>query len=67
MFNLGLWFGMRPEAAGAALGRLIGWISSGQVRVPAGPVLPLARAAEAHRMIEERRSTGKIVLKPWQD
>jgi NADPH:quinone reductase-like Zn-dependent oxidoreductase len=67
VFNLGLWFGMRPEAAGAALGRLIGWVASGRVRVPVGPVLPLSRAAEAHRMIEERRSTGKVVLKPWQD
>jgi len=64
-FNLGLWFTMRPEAAVGALQTLIGYVASGQVEVPIGHVLPLSQAAEAHRMIEERRTTGKIVLKPW--
>jgi NADPH:quinone reductase-like Zn-dependent oxidoreductase len=64
-FNLGLWFGLRPEAAVGALQTLIGYVSSGQVKVPVGHVLPLGRAAEAHRMLEERRTAGKIVLKPW--
>jgi NADPH2:quinone reductase len=67
VFNLGLWFGLRPEAAGAALGRLVGWVASGQVRVPLGPVLPLSQAAAAHRSIEERRTTGKVILRPWAD
>ena len=64
-FNLGLWFGLRPEVAVGALQTLIGFVSSGQVKVPVGYVLPLSRAAEAHRMLEGRRTTGKIVLKPW--
>jgi len=64
-FNLGLWFGMRPKAAVDALRALIGFASSGQVKVPVGHVLPLSLAADAHRMLEERRSAGKIVLKPW--
>ena len=64
-FNLGLWFGMRPEAAVGALQTLVGYVASGQVKVPVGHVLPLSQAAEAHRMLEERRTTGKIVLKPW--
>ncbi len=64
-FNLGLWFGMRPETAVDAMQRLIGHVLSGQVKVPVGHVLPLSQAAEAHRMLEERRTTGKIVLKPW--
>ena len=64
-FNLGLWFGLRPELAVDALRTLIGFVSSGQVEVRVGHVLPLSRAAEAHRMLEERRTTGKIVLKPW--
>ena len=64
-FNLGLWFGSRPEAAVGALQTLIGYVSSGRVKIPIGHVLPLGRAAEAHRMLEERRTTGKIVLKPW--
>ncbi|MDQ3376725.1 MAG: NADPH:quinone oxidoreductase family protein [Actinomycetota bacterium] len=64
-FNLGLWFAMRPEAAVGALRTLIGYVATGRVEVPIGHVLPLSQAAEAHRMLEERRTTGKIVLKPW--
>lgn len=64
-FNLGLWFALRPEAAVGALQALIGYVASGQVEVPLGHVLPLSQAAEAHRMLEERRTAGKIVLKPW--
>ena len=65
VFNLGLWFGVRPAEAGAALGRLMEWIAAGDVRVPVSSVLPLADAAQAHRAVEERRSTGKVVLEPW--
>lgn len=64
-FNLGLWFGLRPDAAVSALKTLIGLVASGEVKVPVGHILPLRQAAEAHRMLEERRTTGKIVLKPW--
>lgn len=64
-FNLGLWFGLRPDAAVDALQTLIGFVASGRVKVPVGHVLPLRDAAEAHRMLEGRRTTGKIVLKPW--
>ena len=64
-FNLGLWFGMRPEVAAGALKALIGFVASGQVTVQVGHVLPLVQAAEAHRLLEGRRTTGNIVLKPW--
>lgn len=65
VFNLGLWFGLRADAAADALRELIGLVASGQVRVPVDHVLPLARAEEAHRLMESRQSTGKIILKPW--
>jgi NADPH:quinone reductase len=39
------------------------WLESGKVRPVIGTVLPLAEAAEAHRMLLERRSVGKIVLR----
>jgi|GEM_PF-866100 len=65
VFNLGLWFGMCPEIAGRAMGDLIGYVASGKIKVNVNHVLPLSQAAAAHRMIEERRTTGKIVLKPW--
>ncbi len=66
-FNLGLFFGLRPEAAVSALQTIVAFVASGQVKVQIGHVLPLSEAAEAHRMLEDRRSTGKIILKPWAD
>ena len=65
VFNLGLWFGMRPDRAVEALGELIALIAAGEVAVPTGPSFPLADAAEAHRLLESRRSAGKITLDPW--
>jgi len=41
-----------------------GWIASGQVRTPAVFPVPLADAAEAHRLLETGATTGKVVLKP---
>jgi NADPH:quinone reductase-like Zn-dependent oxidoreductase len=67
VFNLGLWFGMRPQVAGAALGELLGYAASGQLRVPIGRALPLAQAAEAHRLLERRQTTGRLILKPWAE
>ena len=64
-FNLGLWFGLRPQAAVAALGALIDLVASGQVQVPISSVLPLEQAAQAHRLIESRQVTGKVILAPW--
>jgi NADPH:quinone reductase-like Zn-dependent oxidoreductase len=66
-FNLGSWFMQRPESAGAALGELIGLVASGRIAVPAIQTLPLHQAAEAHRRLEARQASGKIVLKPWLD
>lgn len=62
-FNVGLWFGLRPQAAVAALERLIGWVAGDAIRIPVSQTLPLADAAEAHRLVEGRHTTGKIVLK----
>ncbi len=63
-FNLGLWFALRPEAAVAALQQLVGWVAGGEVRVPVSRTFPLADAAEAHRLMEEGRTSGKVVLRP---
>ena len=63
-FNLGPWFTLRLPTAIDALQRLVGWVASGQVQVPVSRTLPLADAAEAHRLIETGSSTGKLVLKP---
>ncbi|MFF1641493.1 zinc-binding alcohol dehydrogenase family protein [Streptomyces sp. NPDC058246] len=63
-FNLGVWFEHRLPEAGKALHRLVGWVASGEVRTPATQSLPLAEAAEAHRLLETGQTAGKLILKP---
>jgi NADPH:quinone reductase len=63
-FNLGIWFEHRIEVAIASLQKLVGWIATGELRTPAVHLLPLADAAEAHRLLESGVTTGKVVLKP---
>jgi NADPH2:quinone reductase len=45
-------------------GDVLGWVLSGQLRLRISQVLPLREAAEAHRLLEGRKSTGKILLMP---
>ncbi|TIQ66957.1 MAG: zinc-binding alcohol dehydrogenase family protein, partial [Mesorhizobium sp.] len=48
----------------AGLSDLFHLAASGQLAVTQGGRYPLDQAAEAHRSLEERRSTGKVVLIP---
>ncbi|MGX9115948.1 quinone oxidoreductase family protein [Mesorhizobium sp. BHbsci] len=48
----------------AGLSELFHLAASGQLAVTQGGRYPLDQAAEAHRLLEERRSTGKVVLIP---
>lgn len=64
-FNVGLYFGLRPEIAVQALTDVIGLVASKTIRVPIGATLPLESAAEAHRLLESRSVAGKVVLRPW--
>ena len=43
---------------------LLGWVAGGSVRVRVGAEFPLARAADAHRALEGRQTTGKVLLIP---
>jgi NADPH:quinone reductase len=43
---------------------VLGWIAEGRLRLSVGLELPLAEAAEAHRALEGRRTTGKVLLIP---
>ena len=52
----------KPELnrrVGAAIGAMV---SDGYIRPPVGGRFPLERVAEALKMIDERRATGKVVL-----
>jgi NADPH2:quinone reductase len=42
---------------------VIALLAEGKIRMIMGRQFPLAEAAEAHRYIESRNSTGKILLK----
>jgi NADPH:quinone reductase len=53
-----------PGLVREAAGELLQLWSDGQIRPIVGATFPLAEAAEAHRLIEERHSTGKVVLVP---
>jgi len=53
---------LRPGAAGRARDAISGHLRSGEMRVVEGPSFALAEAAEAHRALEGRATTGKVVL-----
>jgi NADPH:quinone reductase len=62
-FGLADWFG-RPDLIQERLGEIIGHVLSGRLKLSIDHILPLAEAAEAHRILEARQTTGKIVLIP---
>jgi NADPH2:quinone reductase len=45
-------------------GDVLGWIRDGKIKLRVEHQFPLADAAEAHRALEGRRTTGKILLIP---
>ncbi len=55
---------LTPEGLRADLAELFGLAATGTLTVTVGGRYRLDQAAEAHRVLEERRSTGKIVLVP---
>src|SRR6266480_1436942 len=48
----------------ARAGEVLGWIQRGMVKVRIDRELPLRQAAEAHRLLEARQTTGKVLLIP---
>ena len=63
-FYLGRLMGRDPELVGRAAKDVLRLWESGAVRPVVGAELPLEDAAEAHRLVESRQSTGKVVLIP---
>ena len=53
-----------PEELLARTRDLFGWISSGDLTVRVGARYPLKEAASAHRALEGRETTGKVLLIP---
>ena len=45
-------------------GDVLQWIEAGELNVSIGHALPLSQAAEAHRLLASRKTTGKLLLIP---
>jgi NADPH:quinone reductase len=54
----------RPDLIVPALNRLFEYALSGRIRAQVNHRFPLEEAAEAHRLMETRQTTGKIILLP---
>jgi NADPH2:quinone reductase len=63
-FNLAYFISTKPPIWQEALGIVIGLIAQGQLKIETPKTFALKDAAEAHRQIEARRTTGKVVLIP---
>jgi len=61
--TLGHYIATREELVWRA-GDVLGWVSEGALSVRIDREVPLAQAADAHRALEERRTTGKVLLVP---
>ena len=63
-FYLGRLIGRNPALVERAAKDVLRLWEGGAVRPIVGAEFPLEQAGEAHRLIEERKSTGKVVLIP---
>ena len=66
-FYIGAYFARRPDLVKATLEEIVQHVREGRIRLQVGAILPLSKAEEAHRRLETRQTTGKIVLQPWVD
>jgi NADPH2:quinone reductase len=61
--TLGHYVATREELLRRA-GQVLGWIRAGELKLRIEHTFPLAQAAEAHRALEGRKTTGKVLLIP---
>ncbi len=61
--TLGHYVADRAELEKRAL-TVLGWIQSGELKVTVGRTFPLSQAAAAHRALEGRETSGKVILIP---
>ena len=55
---------VRRELFGPSLKKILGWISSGDLKITVGARYSLEQARDAHQALEGRETTGKIILNP---
>jgi NADPH2:quinone reductase len=56
-----------PATWSTARRNLLSWVEAGELEISISRRFPLAEAAEAHRLLEGRATTGKMVLLPMAD
>ena len=65
---LGFWLAplivRRRDLVARVIGELLGAVAAGELEVVIGGVYPLSEAARAHTEMQERRTTGKLLLDP---
>ena len=61
-FSFGTLRRSRPQEVLGIMQAVIALIAEGKIRMVMGKRFPLAKAADAHRYLESRKSTGKILL-----
>ena len=54
-----------PDLMTETMNELLGFPMTGKLTINVGKVMPLSQAAEAHRLLENGLTTGKVVLQPW--
>jgi NADPH2:quinone reductase len=62
-FSFGTLRRTRPQEASGIMNAVIPLLAEGKIRMMIARQFPLAEAAEAHRLLESRTNTGKILLK----
>jgi NADPH2:quinone reductase len=63
-FNLTAWRMARPEQARAEMDELAGYFADGKLTTAVHATVPLAEAAEAHRLLDDRAALGRVLLVP---
>jgi NADPH2:quinone reductase len=61
--NLAHYIAARAELLARA-SEVLGWVRAGTLRLRIDREFPLAQAADVHRELEGRRTTGKLLLIP---
>ncbi len=61
-FTIGALAKLDPERSNANLATLVDWLGSGRIRPYHSHALPLAKAAEALKLVVDREVIGKALL-----
>ena len=53
-----------PEELNARVTAVFNWITEGKIKMEDFTIFPLSEAKKAHDMLQGKKSTGKLLLKP---